>query len=183
MTEPPFSFLNISFYQCKILVKGDCIIMSENKSDILNIGTAIGNILKDVKINTNLLTRKPSYGVMIEPAFLKNPTLEFAKEHRKEEKMYWDESISLLKNIEVNTANLTTIVNLISTNNDKQDEIINIITDLFSLAKETDKDVALSKYRNVMKTINEFSGDADTLLKLSSYGGTIGMILKTLGIL
>ena len=152
--------------------------MSENKLNFTGLGNT--DFLKKALDNTdmsrqmqNVNIQRTDYSKMTFPA----------QEHREEEKMYWDESISLLKNIEVNTANLTTIVNLISTNNDKQDEIINIITDLFSLAKETDKDEALSKYRKVMKTINEFSGDADTLLKLSSYGGTIGMILKTLGIL
>lgn len=158
--------------------------MSENKLDMVNLGTkvSVGNILKDVNnFNTDFLTRQIPNRTLIEPDFSK---VTFpAQEHREEEKMYWDESISLLKNIEANTANLTTLVNLISSNNDKQDEIINIITELFSLAKETDKDEALSKYRKVMKKINEFSGDADTLLKLSSYGGTIGMILKSQGIL
>lgn len=152
--------------------------MSENKLNFTGLGNT--DFLKKVLENTdisrqmqNVNIQKIDYSKMTFPA----------QEHREEEKMYWDESISLLKNIEVNTANLTTLVNLISSNNDKQDEIINIITELFSLAKETDKDEALSKYRKVMKKINEFSGDADTLLKLSSYGGTIGMILKSQGIL
>lgn len=152
--------------------------MSENKFDfnsLANVG--ISNYLKDTDILSrqmqNLNIPQPDYSKLTFPA----------QEHNKEEKMYWEESLNLLKSIETNTANLATLVDLISSNNEKQDEIISIITDLFNIAKETNKEEALSKYRKVMNRINDFAGDADLLIKLSNYGASIGMILKSQGIL
>ena len=113
-----------------------------------------------------------------------NPKMDIPiNTHKEEEKIYWEESLRLLKNIEINTANLSTLVDLISSSNDRQDEIISIITELLSVAKETDKEKALSKYRRIMNKINEFSGDADLLIKLSSWGTLMGSILQSNGIL
>lgn len=78
--------------------------------------------------------------------------------------------MNTLKRIEGNTANLITLVNLIQTSNDKQDEVLEIITDLFALAKEIEEEEVKTNYRKVMDKINSFTGDIETMMTLSTFG-------------
>lgn len=150
-----------------------------NKSDLLG---SLGSLNLDRNINlqqidmTKSVVRTPEIQKI---NFDNSPIVN----HREEEKMYWEESLNLLKNIEVNTANLGTLVDLINNSNEKQDEIIQIITELLEIAKETNKNEAESKYRQVMNRIGQIADDADALVKLYGFGQLIGTILKSKGIL
>lgn len=103
--------------------------------------------------------------------------------HRQEEKMYWEQSLSLLKNIETNTANFGTLVDLIAKGNEKQDEIIKLISEFLEIAKESDKYVAETKYSKAMKKIGDIANNADTMVKLYGFGQMIGTILQVKGII
>lgn len=150
-----------------------------NNNNFNNLVGSLGDINIDVqKLLNSTMPVLPTHNI-------KN--IEFDNSHivnhREEEKMYWEQSLGLLKSIEVNTANLGTLVDLISTSNEKQDEIIKIITELLELAKETDKNKAVSKYKQIMGRIGDIANNADALVKLYGFGQLIGIILKTKGIL
>lgn len=93
---------------------------------------------------------------------------------------YAKDVLDTLKNIESNTANLTTIVNLIHNNNEKQNEIVEIITELLNLAKENNKAETESKFRKIMNKITTFTEDIETIVTLMSFAMTVYNVLKGL---
>lgn len=98
--------------------------------------------------------------------------------HIKKEQ-YEQDILNTLRQIEGNTANLTTLVNLIQTSNDNQGEILELISELLALAKEKDPEVVDSKYRKIMNKITTFTEDVNTMTTLISFGTMIINILKS----
>lgn len=86
-----------------------------------------------------------------------------------------------LKKIEENTKFLVDIHLIISENNDKQDEILNIIKESLDMLKAKDQKEAESMYRNVMNKAKNVVDDAETLHKLFiKIKGIFDMVSKLL---
>ena len=140
------------------------------------------------------LNNIPPIKLDMKPDFLNQPAiphdvqkaLDEHWQHKKllerEEQEYRENSLKYLKAIEENTANLATLDELISNGNDKQDEIIEILKELFELAKHTDKSKAESAFRNVMNRIHSFEGDVSTIVKLMGFASTLWGILQSTGV-
>lgn len=106
---------------------------------------------------------------------------EIAEEReRKEaaEEAYRHETIRSLRAIEQNTANLYTLVDLISKSNDQQDELIAIIAEILTIAKAKDKKEAESIYKKVMAKITQTVKDGETLAKIVGYATTVYELAK-----
>lgn len=86
------------------------------------------------------------------------------------------ESLEVLKRIEMNTAYLKDIVDLLNTSNDHQQEINEMVQDILGIAKAPDKKEAQTRYRSVMKKIGDFGTITTStlnILKLSSLASTV----------
>lgn len=99
---------------------------------------------------------------------------------RKEaaETAYREETIRSLRAIEQNTANLYTLVDLISKSNEQQDELIAIIADILTIAKAKDKKEAESIYKNVMGKITQTVKEGETLAKLVGWATAVYELAK-----
>ena len=86
------------------------------------------------------------------------------------------EALEVLKRIEMNTAYLKDVVDLLNTNNDHQQELNEMVQDILNIAKAPDKKEAQTRYRSVMKKMGDF-GTVTTstlnILKLSSLASTV----------
>lgn len=91
----------------------------------------------------------------------------------KKTQEYQEESLEMLKSINTNTANLYTLVDLISNANDKQDELIGLISEILTIAKAKDKEEAESLFKNVMGKINETVKSADSMIKIMGWATSI----------
>ncbi|WP_242363572.1 hypothetical protein [Limosilactobacillus antri] len=86
------------------------------------------------------------------------------------------DSLEVLKKIEMNTAYLKDIVDLLNVNNENQKELNDMVQSIIGIAKATDKEEAQSRYRSVMKKIGDFStitSSALNIVKLSSLAATV----------
>jgi len=94
---------------------------------------------------------------------------------RKEanEEAYREETIRSLRAIEQNTANLYTIVDLISKSNEQQEELIAIITEVLSIATAKTKEEAESRYRKIMGKISTAIEDVETLGKVATFAASV----------
>ena len=94
---------------------------------------------------------------------------------RKEaaEAAYREETIRSLRAIEQNTANLYTLVDLISKSNEQQDELIEIIAEVLTIAKAKNQAEAKSVYTKVMVRITQTIKDAETLAKIAGYATAV----------
>lgn len=86
-----------------------------------------------------------------------------------------EEELRLLEATEQAARNIvfSEIFGLISQGNEKQEEIFDIIVDILSIAKSQFKDEAKSKYQQVMKNLNDFTGDIETISKLTTYSTAV----------
>jgi predicted house-cleaning NTP pyrophosphatase (Maf/HAM1 superfamily) len=91
----------------------------------------------------------------------------------KKTQEYQEESLEMLKSINTNTANLYTLVDLISNANDKQDELIGLISEILTIAKAKDKEEAESLFKKVMGKINETVKSADSMIKIMGWATSI----------
>ena len=86
---------------------------------------------------------------------------------------YREETIRSLRAIEQNTANLYTLVDLISKSNEQQDELIEIIAEVLTIAKARSQAEAKSVYTKVMGRITQTIKDAETLAKIAGYATAV----------
>ena len=86
---------------------------------------------------------------------------------------YQQKSLEVLQSINENTANLFTIVELISQNNEKQDELIALITEILSLAKAKSKADAGTLFKKIMGKINDTTDNVDTMIKVVGWATTV----------
>lgn len=142
-----------------------------DKFDYSNLLSSLDNFkfeTNDFLKSMDSLKQMPNINIpKIDYAKLTNP----AQEHREEEKVYWEESLGILKSIEMNTANLAMIVDLINRSNENQDKIIGIFSEVLEIAKATNKEEAESAYRKVMNKIISVAKDADAIQKITSFAG------------
>jgi len=102
----------------------------------------------------------------------------------KQEDFYKEETLRLLNSIKNNTDSLTNIVDLITTSNEKQDEIIEIFNEFLQIATiKNDPDKARSLYKQVMGKIHDITNDGEVIMRLVNFGMLIGNILHANGIL
>ncbi|QHQ61475.1 hypothetical protein Ana3638_12380 [Anaerocolumna sedimenticola] len=104
--------------------------------------------------------------------------LEEQQEFKKLFQAYQEESLRVLRAIEQNTANLYTLVDLISKNNEQQDELIAIIAEVLTIAKAKSKKEAESTYTKVMGRITQTVKDAETLAKVAGYATTVWQLAQ-----
>ena len=94
---------------------------------------------------------------------------------------YQQKSLEVLQSINENTANLYTMVELINQNNEKQDELIALMTEILSLAKAKNKSEADSLFKKIMGKINDTADSVETMIKIVGWATTVyNMVLPLL---
>jgi hypothetical protein len=93
---------------------------------------------------------------------------------------YQQQSLEMLKSINQNTANLYTLVDLISKSNEQQDEVIGIVSEILAIAKAKEKKEAESLLKKVMTKINDSVETADSMIKLVGWATTIYNMVITM---
>lgn len=86
---------------------------------------------------------------------------------------YQQKSLEILQSINENTANLYTMVELISQSNEKQDELISLLSEILALAKAKNKEEAESLFKKIMGKINDTAENVDTMIKIVGWATTI----------
>ncbi|NFM11392.1 hypothetical protein FDC26_14195 [Clostridium botulinum] len=124
-----------------------------------------------------------SYNINAQQEEWRRQAEESLNEKFRKEEEYKNNVLNTLINIERNTDNISNLVELIRNSNDKQDQIIDIINELLLLSKETNRDIAVSKYQKVMNKINGFANNVDSYNKLMTFGTTIYTLLHSNGII
>lgn len=99
------------------------------------------------------------------PPFEETPLGEYFEKTEQ----YRKESIEILKSIQENTANLATLVSLINQSNDNQDQIIELLSGIFAIAKAKSKEEAEGKFKKVMSNITTTVDSAEAMAKLSNW--------------
>lgn len=94
---------------------------------------------------------------------------------------YQQKSLEVLQSINENTANLYTMVELINQNNEKQDELIALMTEILSLAKVKSKEEADSLFKKIMVKISDTTDNVDSMIKIVGWATTVyNMVLPLL---
>lgn len=147
--------------------------------------------MSDIKEGMPLFEGIPKLSIVPQSTFnyseiMRNvPMTEFSIEDSpiyqqiKESAEYQKKSYEVLKAIEENTANLHVLVDLVHNSKENQDEIIDLLSEIQTMAKAKDSDEAASLYKRVMAKIAGAVKDAETVQKLSSYAGTVFTIVQT----
>lgn len=102
------------------------------------------------------------------------------KEYFEKTQKYQEESLKILKSIEVNTANLNTLVELINNANDKQDDLIGLYAEMLVIAKAKNKKEAESLFKKVKSKIEESVNDVDSFLKIFGWASAIYQAVVTM---
>lgn len=102
------------------------------------------------------------------------------REHFEKTEEYQKRSLEVLKSIEENTANLSSIVDLINHSNENQDQIIEIFTDILSIAKAKNKEEADGLFKNVSEKITSTTDTVDAIIKLTGWATTVYKIVVPL---
>lgn len=108
----------------------------------------------------------------------KNPLIPEGYFEKTQE--YQQQSLEMLKSINQNTANLYTLVDLISNSNEQQDEIIEIVSEILAIAKAKDKKEAESFLKRAMSKINDTVESTESILKLVGWATAIYQIIITM---
>lgn len=94
---------------------------------------------------------------------------------------YQQKSLEVLQSINENTANLYTMIELISQSNDKQDELISLMTEALSLAKAKSKEEADTLFKKIMSKINDTADSVESMIKIVGWATTVyNMVLPLL---
>lgn len=88
-------------------------------------------------------------------------------DHIEKNREYQEKSLEMLHSINENTANLSVLVELISKSNDKQDELLDLILEILTIAKAKEEKEAESMLKKVMKKITSVVDATDTMIKLT----------------
>ena len=109
--------------------------------------------------------------------FLKNMKIHYPlnvdpipfSDHIEKTEKYQEKSLEILESIKENTANLSMLVEMINQSNDKQDDLLEIMTEILAIAKEKEKKEAESKLKMVMNKITNTVDNADAIIKLLNW--------------
>lgn len=99
-------------------------------------------------------------------------------QHHQEKAKYDAEAMKTWKNIEDNTASLSSVVTLLQQNTRYQKEILESVNEINKIAIANTPDEADSKYSEVMKKLERLEGNIDNLNSLRKYAQTIWMLAK-----
>lgn len=118
------------------------------------------------------------------PSYITTPSVEVAEidtpplfEHIERTEDYQKKSLEILEQIQQNTATLYTITELINAANDKQDTMIELITEILTISKAQSKEEAESRFKEVLDKIKLVVDSADTIAKLGTMAITIYQIV------
>jgi hypothetical protein len=101
-------------------------------------------------------------------------------EHIEKTEEYQKKSLEMLHSINENTANLYSLVDLISKSNEKQDEILELISEILTIAKAKEKKEAESIFKKVMTQINDTVDTADSMIKLVGWASAIYNVVNSM---
>lgn len=102
-------------------------------------------------------------------------------EHIERSEEYQRQSLEMLRSINDNTANLSVLVDLISESNEKQDEMLELISEILTIAKAKEKKEADSLFKKVSEKINGSVETVDSIIKLTGWAVAIyQMVLSKL---
>ena len=94
---------------------------------------------------------------------------------------YQQKSLEVLQSINENTANLYIMVELINQSNDKQDELISLMTEVLSIAKARSKEEADTMFKKIMSKINDTADSVESMIKIVGWATTVyNMVLPLL---
>ena len=93
---------------------------------------------------------------------------------------YQQKSLEVLQSINDNTANLYTMVEMINQNNEKQDELIALMTEILSLAKAKSKEDADSLFKKIMGKINDTTDNVDTMIKIVGWATAVYNMVQSM---
>lgn len=93
---------------------------------------------------------------------------------------YQQKSLEVLQSINENTANLYTMVELINKNNENQDELIELLTEILSLAKAKSKEEADTLFKKIMGKINETADNVDTMIKVVGWATAVYNMVQSM---
>lgn len=99
--------------------------------------------------------------------------------HMKKTEDYQEKSLQILQSIEQNTANLYTVVDMISQSNDNQDKLIAIISEILMIAKAKEQAEADSLFKKAITAINDTVETAESIAKLYSWATMVYKIVTT----
>ena len=96
----------------------------------------------------------------------KREAMESVQKAHTDKEAYQNEMLRTLHAIESNTATLHTIVELIIRNNEQQDELIAMFTEILTIAKARDKAEAETLYKKTVGKMANVIKDGEALAKL-----------------
>lgn len=99
-------------------------------------------------------------------------------EAKQKEERYNQDVLNTLKNIEKNTGDISSLVSLVQSCGDKQDEIINVLKKVMEISQAKTEEEADSLYRNVMDNANQLNEDVETATKLIGFGKIVWLAVK-----
>lgn len=131
--------------------------------------------LKDIQFPISL----QSYiaAPQVEPAEIAAPPLF---EHIERTEDYQKRSLEILEQIQQNTASLYTIAELINSANDKQSDMIALITEILTISKAHDKEEADTLFKKVFDKIQYVSDSAEAIVKLSTVAVNVYQLVTKL---
>lgn len=93
---------------------------------------------------------------------------------------YQQKSLEVLQSINENTANLYTMVELINKNNENQDELIELMAEILSLAKAKSKADADTLFKKIMGKINNTTDNVDTMIKVVGWATAVYNMVQSM---
>jgi hypothetical protein len=140
----------------------------------------IGQLKEKLKnVSWNSFAMPPQYPTI---DILERPEIESVPlaEHIEKTEEYQKQSLEMLHSINENTANLYALVDLISKSNEKQDEMLELISEILTIAKAKEKKEAESIFKKVMTKINDTADTADSMIKLVGWASAIYNMVITM---
>lgn len=131
--------------------------------------------LRDIEEVKEILINKVSYI----PTY-QSESLSMMEEINQQNWEYRQEMLSNVKSINQNTAYLFDILSLIKESNEKQEEIISIVSELLTLSTLQDKSTVKSTYAKIMERIGRLVGDVENIDKLYKFSRIVLKLIETL---
>ena len=136
------------------------------------------DLFKGLKINIPKIDPPQQIGNMVFKQH--EDTMESINKAMKEKYKREAEDRQVQKNIEVNTMKiadntewLSQSVNLIRINNERQTELLEIISEILALSNEDDKVVAERKLKSILDKVQGFKDNYDLMMFLKEFGDYI----------
>jgi hypothetical protein len=152
----------------------------DNISNIIKSQDNISKIISRTNLTDRIINNDPFKEVGDQVRELQEKIHEQKMREKQEELEYREAVLKALQGIERNTALLSEISLLLQKNNERQDEIFQLIVEILEIMKSRTIEEAESKYRQVMRKINEFTGDFATIQTLHGMVYTVFNAVQSL---